>query len=84
MWKVTWNELFFYNSMDCLYSEIMIFFQNVDYKCVSNDSGGKIQSFILEIVECWANARGVPECNHLFFPEPLLKRTVNISNYLMK
>lgn len=25
MWKVTWNELFFYNSMDCLYSEIMIF-----------------------------------------------------------
>ena len=23
--------------------------RNVDYKCVSNDSGGKIQSFILEI-----------------------------------
>ena len=34
MWKVTWNELFFYNSMDCLYSEIMIFFQNVDYNYI--------------------------------------------------
>ena len=26
MWKGTWKGLFFYNSMDCLSSEIMIFF----------------------------------------------------------
>ena len=30
----TWKGLFFYNSVDCLSSEIMIFFQNVDYNYI--------------------------------------------------